>query len=139
MTCTHFRSGGVVCTFSDPAIYLINDGARSRYFDWSDRFGPSRTDRRGEILDNQPGERSPFWRSVSLWARQGKKWEPFGYKDRLRRAIWTEPPAGRRVIDPRGLIIEWDEPDGFDDVYSHVFYVDEQGQPVRPRRKARRL
>lgn len=124
-----------ICTFSEPEDYRITDGKRVWFFDWSERFGPSLTNGKGDILANPcPSERSPFWRCLNLWARQGKRWEPSAGKG-IRNAVWDEPPAGRYVLDARGVIISVDEPDGFDDDYSPCEFVDEAGQPCRPRRR----
>lgn len=126
-----------ICTFSEPEDYRIKSGKFIWFFDWSDRFGPSLTNGKGDILANPwPSERSPFWRAFHLWLRQGKRWEPSGVKG-IRAAIWDEPPAGRYVVDPRGVILKTDEPAGFDSDYSQVEFINEDGTPYRRRRKAR--
>lgn len=40
--------------------------------------GPAVQDSRGELADKQPGERSPFWAAVALWAQQGAVIGPDG-------------------------------------------------------------
>lgn len=40
--------------------------------------GPAVQDDDGELAVNQPGERSPFWTAVSLWAQQGAVIGPDG-------------------------------------------------------------
>ena len=125
-----------ICTFSEPEDYRIANasGKLMWFFDWSDRFGPSLTNGKGDILDNPwPSERSTFWRCFHLWLRQGKRWEPSGCKG-IRKALWDEPPAGRYVVDPRGVIVSTDEPEGFDSDYSPCVFVDEAGNPYRRRR-----
>lgn len=132
------RNGhAIICNFSDPCDYRINDGVRTWFFDWSDRFGPSLTNGRGTILDKQPSERSRFWRCVSLWRRQGARTEPFGSSDAIKTALFDEPPAGTFVMDPRGVIVSQDLPDGFDDDFSEKRYLDQEGNPWKPRRGRR--
>ncbi|AYO76412.1 hypothetical protein [Sphingobium yanoikuyae] len=128
-----------ICTFSDPEDFRIANasGKLVWFFDWSDRFGPSLTNGKGDILpDPWPSERSPFWRVFHLWLRQGKRWGPSGVKG-IRAAIWDEPPPGHYVVDQRGVIIETNEPEGFDSDYTPVEFVNEDGSPYRRRRKAR--
>ena len=70
------RGAARICNFSDAHDYRITDGTRVWFFDWSDRFGPSLTNGKGSIRANPyPPERSPFWRCVALWQRQGKRSE----------------------------------------------------------------
>lgn len=40
--------------------------------------GPAVQDDDGELADKQPGERSPFWTAVTLWAQQGAVIGPDG-------------------------------------------------------------
>ncbi|WP_088190833.1 hypothetical protein [Sphingobium sp. Z007] len=123
---------------SEPEDYRITDGTRVWNFDWSERFGPSLTNGKGEIRANPwPAERSPFWRCFHLWLNQGKRWEPSGAKG-VRLAIWNEPPAARYVLDPRGVIIRADELEFFDETYSPCIYVDQAGQPYSFPRKRKR-
>lgn len=126
-----------ICTFSEPDDYRITDGKRVWFFDWSDRFGPSLTNGKGDILANPwPAERSPFWRCFGLWLAQGKRWEPSAAKG-IRSALWDEPPVGRYVVDSRGVIISADEPEGFHDLYSPCEFVDQAGNPHRGRKPRR--
>lgn len=127
-----------ICTFSEPDDYRITDGKRVWFFDWSERFGPSLTNGKGDVLTNPwPGERSRFWRVFHLWLRQGKRWEPSAVKG-IRKAVWNEPPAGRYVVDTRGVIVETHEPEFFDETYSPRIYVDQAGQPYNwPRQRKR--
>jgi len=37
------------------------------YFDFSDRFGPLFTNKRGDVLDKQPGVRSYAWKAFNAW------------------------------------------------------------------------
>jgi hypothetical protein len=142
MTCIHIgdtsvaRGGAIISTFSDAHDYRITDGDRVWLFDWSDRFGPSLTNGKGEIRANPyPPEGSPFWRCVLLWQRQGKRSEAFGTGAYLRTAIFDEPPVGTYTVDDRGVILKFDEPEGFDEDYSERRYVDRDGRPVKLRRR----
>jgi len=61
------RGGAIISTFSDAHDYRITDGDRVWLFDWSDRFGPSLTNGKGDIKASPyPPEGSPFWRCVML-------------------------------------------------------------------------
>lgn len=118
-----------ICTFSEPEDYRITDGSTVWHFDWSERFGPSLTNGKGDILSRPwPGQKSPFWRCFGLWSNQGKRWEPSGTKG-VRLTIWIEPPAGRYVVDARGVIVETIEPEFFDATYSPRIYIGLDGQP----------
>lgn len=128
----------IICTFSEPEDYRITDGTRVWFFDWSDRFGPSLTNGKGDILANPwPSERSAFWRCFRLWHDQGKRWELTEIKG-VRVALWDEPPAGRYVVDARGVIISSDEPTHFHERYSAKIYVDQNGEPYSFPRLRRR-
>ncbi|WP_242183173.1 hypothetical protein [Sphingomonas sp. CARO-RG-8B-R24-01] len=140
MTCIHIgnsslaRSGAIISTFSDAHDYRITVGDRVWLFDWSDQFGSSLTNGNGEIRENPyPPEGSPFWRCIMLWKRQGKRSEAFGAGSYLRTAIFDEPPAGTYTVDDRGLILNFNEPEGFDEDYSERRYVDRDGHPVKLR------
>lgn len=41
--------------------------------------GPAVRNASGELADQQPGPRSPFWSAVTLWARQGGVIGPDGF------------------------------------------------------------
>lgn len=59
---------GHLCLLVGGPTYTIDGIA----FEWSERFGPAVVNRQtGAILDNQPGSKSKFWKSVSLWREQG--------------------------------------------------------------------
>ena len=128
-----------ICTFSEPEDYRITDGTTVWHFDWSEQFGPSLTNGKGDIRAKPwPAERSPFWRCFGLWLNQGKRWEPSDTKG-VRVAIWDEVPTGRYVVDARGVIIDLDQPEDFDERWSAVEYVDETGNPYKPRRRVRSI
>ena len=64
---------------------VIFDAKGHRWdFEMHRYFGPSVTNRIGDIKDKQPGERSPFWHAFNAWMGQGQK---------LSGDIcqWTEP------------------------------------------------
>lgn len=100
-----------ICIFSEPDDYRIMDGKTVWHFDWSERYGPSLTNGKGDILAKPwPVERSPFWRCFGLWHNQGKRWEPSDTKG-VRLALWDEPPAGRVTVSPdltkqRGAVVQ---------------------------------
>ncbi len=47
-------------------------------FEMHPHSGPAVQDDSGELAQKQPGERSPFWTAVSLWAQQGAVIGPDG-------------------------------------------------------------
>jgi hypothetical protein len=118
------RGHAFIDSFVDMAGMVIESGPHSWHFEWSDIFGPTAVSAKtGDPLERQPGERSGFWRAASIWARQGKRTEPNA--GRLR-AVWNEPPPATYTM--RGnLIVDMDEPEGFDRDYSVVNYVQETG------------
>lgn len=66
---------------------VIIDAKGKRWdFEMHRYFGPSVTNRIGDIKDKQPGQRSPFWHALQLWIDQGEK---------LVGDVcqWVEPPA----------------------------------------------
>lgn len=64
--------------------FVIEVGDKRYTFEDSDRFGPLLVRKNGSPLDNQPGERHPFWIGYNPWRRQGRRvadglcvWQPF--------------------------------------------------------------
>lgn len=55
--------------------FVIMAGGKSFRFEDSDQFGPVLLSKRDEVLDRQPGQRSPFWKAHRLWARDGRRVE----------------------------------------------------------------
>ncbi len=70
-----------------------------------------------------------------LWQRQGKRSEAFGAGPYLHTAIFDEPPSGTYTLNDRGVILQFDEPDGFDQDCSERRYVDQDGHLVKLRRR----
>ena len=58
-------------SFGGPDRKIRDATGRVWKFEMHPRFGPIVLDRRGDPVDKQPGERSPFWTAVDLWAKQG--------------------------------------------------------------------
>lgn len=78
--------GTNVClTFAPPDRIIEADGKRWT-FEWHNFCGPVVLNKRGDPASIQPPERSPFWRAVTLWKRQGER-----VKDGL--CVWEEPPG----------------------------------------------
>lgn len=48
------------------------------HFEMHPYSGPAVQNQRGELAEKQPGERSPFWAAVTLWAQQGAVIGPDG-------------------------------------------------------------
>lgn len=61
---------------SGPFEITVSD--RLFIFEDSDRFGPFTLDKRGNVLDRQPGEKSLFWKGYTAWRKQGRKVEADG-------------------------------------------------------------
>jgi hypothetical protein len=80
-------------------------GGRAVRFEDSDRFGPSLVTPRGEIMKNQPGERSPFWLAHRLWVSQGRRLAPDGMTcvyDPPRPTLYRRDGRGRKWIVQEG-------------------------------------
>ena len=72
-----------------PTLTITDESGRRWCFEDHPYCGPSVVGKRsGAPLVLQPRGRSPFWRAVSLWARQGKR-------SRGAVAVWDEPPRLR--------------------------------------------
>jgi hypothetical protein len=108
-------------SFVDMAGLVIEYGKWGWFFEWSEIFGPSVVHAKtGNPLDNQPPESSPFWRVVSLWARQGKRTE--ARSGTIRLAVWDEPPPITYYVKGR-LIVRTDMPEGCDPDLSKEIYL----------------
>lgn len=53
--------------------FCLHWKGRNYWFEFSDRFGPSLTDRFGEVLAKQPDEQHPFWTPFHWWLNQGRR------------------------------------------------------------------
>lgn len=58
---------GGIGTGPDTATQSVMVKGKPVYFDFDRRFGPLITDKRGEPLKRQPGERDPFWPPFNIW------------------------------------------------------------------------
>lgn len=94
----------------------LSCGDKSWHFYWSERWGPLVVTDDGRDM-MQPGPRSPFWRAVSIWSRQGRKRDG-------NEAVWSEPPAATEYVRRLGkrsfLSIRFEEPEGYDADFSPV-------------------
>ncbi len=115
MTCIDFSLhdfSGILCV-GEPGQYLIRDGENQWRFEWSDRWGPLRVSKDGRTA-GQPSWRSRFWTVTTIWAKQGKRTQPFG---RETLAVWDQPPAAiyryRQIGRRSRLLIDAIEPSGF--------------------------
>lgn len=76
----------LVCiTLGGPDRSIVVKGRTYRFEDHPS-CGPALVGARGQILDNQPGERCPFWHAYGLWSKQGKRLDDAGL------CVWEEPP-----------------------------------------------
>ena len=87
--------------------FTIHVADKAFRFEDSDRFGPYLVSKRGDILDRQPGERSPFWRAHRIWVRQGRRLEG-------EACIWDEPKPTKvvKVAGRMNFVVEAGEEDG---------------------------
>lgn len=69
---TRLKPGTIHISVGGPQRVITD--ARGKRWDFEDhpRFGPQVTNRRGDILTKQPGERSAFWDAWGAWKNQGK-------------------------------------------------------------------
>jgi hypothetical protein len=90
--------------------FKITVGKSTYRFEDSDMFGPVLIDKDGEPKDEQPGQRSPFWRAHALWRHQGRKVDG-------ETCLWHEPrPTLVQRIGRIAVVIEQGEtaPDGLE-------------------------
>jgi hypothetical protein len=101
--------GGVIIDSWGVGPFFITDEAgKEWFFEDSDRFGPYIVNRKThQLLANQPGERSVFWRAHRIWCRQGRRLED-------DRCVWHEPKPTRfrRLSRRDSIVVEHGEEDG---------------------------
>lgn len=99
-------SGVHIDSFSDPGVYKIVSRGKEYLFDFSDRFGPARCKKNGDICENWhlPGHTLD---AITLWRDQGKCVDANGY------CVWDEKPkldfvhiAGRHWIQRSAITQE---------------------------------
>lgn len=71
--------------FSDPDIYRIYVNGKTYTFDFSERFGPSKCKKNGDICSVQNFSGN-IYDAIQYWFDQGKQVSPEGL------CIWDEPP-----------------------------------------------
>lgn len=90
--------------------FVLNVEGKSHRFEDSDRFGPSRIKKNGDICENPSWpERSPFWRAHRIWVRQGRR-----VMDDSVSCVWDEPkPTILQKMGVRNaLVVENGDEDG---------------------------
>lgn len=74
MTSVRVVMGGTVAivdSFVDAIDSVVTAGGKRYYFEFSEMFGPSLTDREGNILKRQPmSANHPFWKPFEVWNQQ---------------------------------------------------------------------
>jgi len=74
MKCEHAGPDIIITSFCDLTGSTVVKG-KTIFWEHSDMFGPSFTDKDGEILAKQPGPRSAAWKAYEAWydelAREG--------------------------------------------------------------------
>lgn len=103
---------GVLCmdAWGAGPFVIRDERGKPWRFEDSDRFGPSIVRwKTGEISNEQPGERSKFWRAHRIWVRQGRRVANDG-----ETCIWHEPkPTYYQKRGRATFIVESGEEDGF--------------------------
>lgn len=74
-----------ICSFTDFADLTIEAAGRLFRFEFSKMFGPMMLGKRGQLLESRPPIRSPFWRALELWCKQG-------YRVEAGRCVYDVPP-----------------------------------------------
>ena len=90
--------------------FTITAGGKTEYrFEDSDRFGPLLLTKKDMPAENQPGERSPFWKAHRLWKRQGRRTADDG-----QTCIYDPPRPNYYKKISRGfrLIVGYGDEDG---------------------------
>lgn len=85
MSCVSLR-GGIACVIGAGPDRLIFAGGDDYVFEDNSRFGPIVLNRRGDALDKQPSERSPFWEAYYSWVKQHRRVDDEG------RCMWEPIP-----------------------------------------------
>lgn len=58
-------------TFVDAVDSVVTAGGKRYYFEFSEMFGPTLTDKHGNILKRQPvSPNHPFWKPFNVWLQQ---------------------------------------------------------------------
>lgn len=103
----HFTTGaGFAIDGWGAGPFQIEVDGRTYSFEDSDRFGPFILGKRGDVLTNQPGGRSPFWRAYHMWRRDGRRMA----EDR-KTCVWREPKPGTYRRDAKGRRWALSEPE----------------------------
>lgn len=100
----------IICLLlGGPERRIRDERGRTWLFEDHSYCGPAVIGRRsGDPISKQPSERSPFWRAVSLWARQGKR-------VRGDVAVWHEPPPLRvKHVGGQDYLVLPDQAEGVD-------------------------
>lgn len=63
----------IYISLGGPQRVIVDAKGRRWDFEMHPYFGPSVTNRAGDIKDKQPGMRSSFWHAFYAWQDQGKK------------------------------------------------------------------
>ena len=96
----------VACILTGGTNFVIDDtkGRRWRFEDHH-YCGPVAVTTKGDPLENQPPEKSPFWECVSLWYKQGKMAHKLEHGDYL--CIYhKEPEIKLKHIGGRNYVID---------------------------------
>ena len=83
--------------------------------------GPMVCGKRGEVLATQPGSRSPFWRAIYFWEKQGQRIDEGGL------CVWEDEPPRRvkvKHVGRRNQVMLSD--DAMD--YDEIVLIDDYGQ-----------
>ncbi len=90
--------------------FLIRAGGKTVYrFEDSDRFGPLLLTKMDMPKENQPGERSSFWKAHRLWRRQGRRTANDG-----KTCIYDPPKPNyyKKISQGRRVIVSFGDEDG---------------------------
>lgn len=85
MICVH------VCSFTTHPEVKILAGGRTFRFEFSKMFGPAMLGKRGDVIAGMPPLRSPFWKALECWCKQGHEIDAKGY------AVYRLPERERFV------------------------------------------
>jgi hypothetical protein len=61
-------------TFIDAEDSVVTAGGKRYYFEFHEMFGPTLTDKKGNVLKRQPmNANHPFWKPFEAWNQQRSK------------------------------------------------------------------
>ena len=92
-----------------PDRVILDARGRRWLFEDHPHCGPVVIGKKGDPLENQPPENSPFWEAVDHWYSQGKRIkEPIAGK---AWCVWDRPTMQKDLLTQPQRVQQFDKPD----------------------------